>query len=291
MSALQDDSLIRAAFAAARSLEPTEAEIAHVLSRASTPARHGRPSAPRRRAAWPAWRRLVLAGIAVLVLLTGAGYAVAPPVRAAIDDVTGSFRGWLGGEPSAAPGRALGSGDQAPDFFRDPRYTTDPRVIAEADGYKLLAAREPGGSGVEFDLGNTGVGVGETSADVFRDHVLVVLGPGAAQHADEHGHVPLFGITARSVKRVELTYESGPPLHVDAVNGAFVLLAEPDRSPRAVVARDAAGHEIGRQLVDDSHHDGPGIDWALYGPPSPRVPAKCRSGAAGRNPPKGCPGG
>jgi hypothetical protein len=32
----------------------------------------------------------------------------------------------------------------------------------------------------------------------FRDHRLYVLGPGAMHHADAHGHVPLFGITARA---------------------------------------------------------------------------------------------
>ncbi len=78
--------------------------------------------------------------------------------------------------------------------------------------------------------------------------------------------MPLFGLTARSVARVELTYEKGQPLRVDGVQGGFVLLAEPDRSPRAVVAYDAMGRELGRQLVDDSEHKGPAIDWTQYLP-------------------------
>ncbi len=64
------------------------------------------------------------------------------------------------GDSSEAPGRALRSGEQAPSYFHDPRFVTDPRVIAEADGYKLYAAREPGANTFQFDLGDTGVGFG-----------------------------------------------------------------------------------------------------------------------------------
>ena len=88
------------------------------------------------------------------------------------------------------------------------------------------------------------------------------------QHADAEGHVPLFGIAARSVKSIELTYESGPPLRVDGVNGGFVLLAEPARGPREVVALDSRGEVVGRQSVDDSPHAGIRIDWQQYISPS-----------------------
>ena len=285
MSAIPDETLIRAVFAPARSLEPSEVEIARVLARAGAGAAvSSRPRRPRR------WRRLAPAGVAALALLLSGGYAAAPPLRAAIDDVAATFAGWLGGDASVAPGRALLSGDQAPDYFRDARYSIDPRVIAEADGYKLYAAREPGGT-LEFDLGDTGVGLGGFSADAFRDHALIVLGPGAVQNADEHGHVPLFGITARAVQGVELTYDVGPPLRLSGVDGGFVLLAEPRRRPHEVIVLDGDGRELERALVDDSSHPGPRIDWSQYGPPSPRVRAECLPGAVGPTPPKGCPGG
>jgi len=285
MSAMPEETLVRAVFAPARSLEPTEIEIVGVLARAGAAA--GARLGPRRPRSW---RRLAPAGVAALALLVGGGYAAAPPLRAAIDDVAGTFSGWLGGDASVAPGRPLLSGDQAPDYFRDARYSIDPRVIAEADGYKLYAAREPGGT-LEFDLGDTGFGEGGISADDFRDHALIVLGPGAVQNADEHGHVPLFGITARAVKTVELTYEVGPPLRLDDVNGGFVLLAEPRRRPHEVIALDGDGRELEHTLVDDSSHPGPQIDWSQYGPPSPRVPAECLPGAVGPTPPPTCPGG
>jgi hypothetical protein len=238
------DRDLHAVFAPARALEPTDAEIARVIARL--------PRRTRR-------RRTAAAAIALAIL--GSSYVAVPPLRAAVGDVAATFTGWLDG--SDAPGRPLGAGDQAPDYFRDPSYTTDPRVIAEAGGYKLYAAREPNGSGVEFDLGNTGVGLGYTPED-FRDHTIIVLGPGAMQHADAHGHVPLFGITARAVTGVALTYASGPPLRVDGIAGGFVLLAEPSRGPREVVAFDAAGHTVARAKVDDSDHWGPRIDWSRY---------------------------
>jgi hypothetical protein len=91
------------------------------------------------------------------------------------------------------------------------------------------------------------------------------------------------------VRTVELTYASGPPLRVTGVSGGFVLLAEPTRSPIAIVGYDATGRRIERVLVDDSDHEGSRIDWSQYGPPAPRVPAECQPGAAGANPPPSCP--
>lgn len=147
--------------------------------------------------------------------------------------------------------------------MRDLQFARDPRVIAEAGGYKLYAAREPDG-GVEFDLGDTGVGIGGYMASSFGKRPLHVLGPGAMPSADGNGHVPLFGVTARSVRTIELTYREGPPLRVGRVDGGFVLLVEPDRGPREVVASDADGRVVDRQLVDDSPHSGPRIDWDRF---------------------------
>jgi hypothetical protein len=249
-----NETTIRAAFAPARALEPTDAEVTRVLART----RRGR----RRTGGWS--RPLAIA-VAASLLLVGGGYAAAPPIRAAVDGVAGTFSDWLGNGGSDAPGRPLRDDERAPAYFRDPRLARDPRVIAQAGGYKLLAARDPHGDGVEFDLGNTGVGLGEqlTSA-VFRDRAVYVLGPGSMQHADAQGHVPLFGITARSVRSVELVYASGPPLRVRGIHGGFVLLAQPERGPRAVVVFDRRGREIGRQPVDDSAHHGVRIDWSDY---------------------------
>jgi hypothetical protein len=281
VSARHDDSLMRAAFAPARSLEPTDAEVARVLARVASHARRPRP-----RLEIGGTRRLLAPGLAALALLVGAAYSV-PPTRAALEDLADTFSSWVAGGAGAAPGRALAPGEQAPDYFHDRHFEGDARVIAHADGYKLYAILQPDGS-VEFDLGNTGVGLGFDPAS-FDDHGLFVLGPGLMENADENGHVPLFGVTARTVTSVELSYASGPPLRVDGVEGSFVLLVEPARGPREVVAFAPGGEVVERQLVDDSDHYGPRIDWSRYGPPAPRVPAECLPGPAGPNPPKPCP--
>jgi hypothetical protein len=86
---------------------------------------------------------------------------------------TPTFSSWVAGDTGEAPGRALAPGEQAPDYFHNRDFEGLARVIAHADGYKLYAILQPDGS-VEFDLGNTGVGLGFDPAS-FDDHGLFVL--------------------------------------------------------------------------------------------------------------------
>jgi hypothetical protein len=261
MSSLQtDEGLLRAAFAPARQLEPSKDEIASVLARlrSQTPR-----SATRRHRREAAWRRFALPAIAALALLLAGLYAV-PVTRATIenaaDNVAGSFSGWLGGDSAKAPGVPLKADQEAPSYFHEGtwsrRYVHEPRVIAAAGGYKLFAYINGSGA-LSFDLGNTGFGMGGYTARNFRDSALEVLGPGAMRHADAQGQVPLFGISAEAVKSVRLVYDSGPPLEVDGLDGGFVLLVEPDREPREVVAYDGDGDVLGRKAIGY-------IDWAHY---------------------------
>jgi hypothetical protein len=256
----RDDNLIRAAFAPARALEPSEADVAEVLARVGSTTRRSKGTAP------VSWRRPAAIALAALLLLAVALYSV-PTTRAALEDaggaVGGVFSGWLGGDSVDAPGRPLEAGEKAPEYLYDHGYAKDPRVIASAGGYSLYAYIEPSG-GIGFDLGDTGVGLGYERAAELGSEPLHVLGPGAMQHADAEGHVPLFGIAAKEVTAVELTYTSGTPLRVEGVEGGFVLLAEPGREPHEVLALDAQGEVLGRQLVDDSPHSGPQIDWQGY---------------------------
>jgi hypothetical protein len=281
MTTIPDDSLIRAAFAPARSLEPTDSEVARVLARAgaSSPVR----STPRR--VGRAWPRLAAAALASLTLVAAGGYAAVPPLRAAIDDVASSFSAYVGGDDSQAPGRPLRPGESAASSFAP---GDAPRVVAEADGYKLEFVRE-GRDQIQFDLGDTGVALGYALSDL-GGHSLFVLGPGAVQNADENGHVPLFAVVSPSVRSVELDYASGPPLHVGGVRDGVVLLADPTRDPTQVVAYDARGDALETQSL---HSPSGGIDihWEDYGPPAPRVPAECLPGAVGSTPPPSCPNG
>jgi hypothetical protein len=287
-----DDAAMHAVFSAARTVQPTNAEVLDVVARAEA---LGLLAGRRRRRAWtrgalaPRWQ-MTVAALTLAVALAAAGYAAAPPLRAAVDDVAATFGEWLAGQDEHAPGRPLRASDGAPAYFHDPRYVGDPRVIAEADGYKLFAAREVhrGKEWVQFDLGDTGVGMDARASDL-RDHNIIVLGPAATDHADEHGHVPLFGITSRGVRSLELTYASGPALRVDRVAGGFVLLAEPTRAPHEIIAFDDQGRELDRVAVDASSHWGARIDWHQYGPPAPRIPAECQPDMAGLHPPASCP--
>src|SRR4051812_21376046 len=102
MSTDQNEDLMRAAFAPARSLEPSEADVARVLARVRTSER--RPAGPAGRGGW---RRLAAPGLAALALLASGLYAV-PATRAAIDQAAGTFAGWVSGDSADAPGRPLG---------------------------------------------------------------------------------------------------------------------------------------------------------------------------------------
>jgi hypothetical protein len=260
MSTLQtDEGLLRAAFAPARQLEPSEAEVASVLARLQPETRRSAKH-PQREAGW---RRLALPTIAALALLLAGLHAV-PATRAAIEDaansVAGSFSGWLGGDSADAPGVPLKVHQEAPSYFHEGAWSRQnvhqPRVIAAAGGYKLFAYIESSGA-LGFDLGNTGFGMGGFTARNFRDGAIEVLGPGAMRHADAHGHVPLFGISAKAVKSIQLVYGAGPPLEANGIDGGFVLLAEPGREPREVVAYDGNGEVLGRKAVGY-------IDWPHY---------------------------
>jgi hypothetical protein len=257
-----DESSVRAAFAPARELEPGEDLVARVVAQAR---RQGKR--PGRLGGALVQSRLIVATVGVLALFAATLYSV-PVTRAALEEAGGSvggvFSGWLGGDSANAPGRPLDAGEQAPRFLYENDFVKDPRVIAEAGGYKLFVWVDSSG-GLGYDLGGTGVGGGIPAGDL-GEAPLEVLGPGAMQHPDRDGHVPLFGIAAQPVRSVELTYESGPPLRVDGVAGGFVLLAEPRREPREVIVLNADGEEIGSQLVDNSPHSGVRINWKQYLP-------------------------
>ena len=255
-----DEALARAAFAPVRDIEPDEVLVAHVVARVA----RGKKASPPRFALASARPRLVLRALAALALLGAALYSV-PPTRAAIEgageSVGGVFSGWLGGDSAEAPGKPLQAAEgkklpQGFEYLDDPAQAKEPRVIAEAGGYKLFTYIGSSG-GLNFLLGGIGVGLGYPSAAYLGDAPLHLLDPGARRHADPQGHAPVFGIAARSVRSVELTYAEGPPLRVSGVDGGFILLAEPSREPIEVIALDGAGKAIGREsisypLVDES---------------------------------------
>jgi hypothetical protein len=214
----------------------------------------GAPGRPRRRTRVRSFTalpgRALAVAFSVLVLLGAAAYAV-PPTRAAIENLTGTFAGWLAGDEGAAPGRALRPEDEAPDWVRE----SGGRVIVANHGVELYVTRSETEEGtyLKFALGNA-IAIGNTIdgwREQFEKHAAIVLGPTPFESLDqrwldEQGRFPLMGVTARSVERVELRYEQGPPLVETGLDGGFVLLADAGRRLHELVAYDAAGRELER---------------------------------------------
>jgi len=247
-----DDSLLREVFEPARRIEPSAAEVATVLARS----RAGRRALPR--LTWASRQRQVALAVPILALFVAGLYAV-PTTRAAIDHLTGTveevFSGYRAGDEAAEPGRPLRATDAAPAYFNDlapggGKFAREPRVLAEAGGYKLYAYIGSSG-GINLDLGDTGFGLGFESAREIGPGAVYFLGPGAMRYADADGHLPLFGLVASTVDSVELVYEQGPPLRVDGIKDGFVLLAEPGREPREIVAYGENGEVVGRKSLGD----------------------------------------
>jgi hypothetical protein len=239
---LPEDPLLAGAFAPARSAEPSDAEVAAVLTRAPAP-----PSGVGRRVRPP---RLLVPALAAIALVLAAAYA-APPTRAAIDEavtgVVGVFDGWGSGDPASAPGRALGESEEAPGYFRIGAWSKlhEPRVIAETGGYRLYAYRESSGT-IGFDLGDTGFGMGGYSAADFHRGICF-LGPGTTDDTDPRGPRPFFGVTGTGAQAVRLDYADGGSESAAADEGGFVLLIDRAREPVAVTALDASGDPLARE--------------------------------------------
>jgi hypothetical protein len=204
--------------------------------------------------------RAVAVAFSVLVLLGAAAYAV-PPTRTAIENLTSTFAGWLGEDEGAAPGRALRPEGNAPDWVQE----GGGRVIVAKHGVELYVTRSETEKGIYLNFVlDDAVAVGNTIdgwREQFEKHAAIVLGPAPFRTAtvgphgwlDERGRFPLMGVTARSVERVELRYEQGPPLVETGVDGGFILLADAWRTKRELVAYNAAGRELER--VDLSYLD------------------------------------
>jgi hypothetical protein len=226
-------------------LDDLGAEFARVAADRARPRRRSGV-----RSVTPVPGRAVAIAFSVLVLLGATAYAV-PPTRAAIDNLTGTFAGWLAADEGAAPGRAVRPGDEAPDWVRE----GGGRVIAAKHGVELYVTRSETETGthLKFALGNS-IGIGNTIEgwrEQFEKHAAIVLGPAPFESLDqrwldERGRFPLMGVTARSVERVELRYQQGPPLVETGVDGGFILLADAGRRLNDLVAYDAAGRELER---------------------------------------------
>lgn len=245
------DRALRAALGPARELAPTDDELQRVIAldraRSRATRRPGR-----------AMKFAIAAGLAVVV---GTGTYAVPATRAAIDDVYGAMTDWIASDDqSGAPGRALGPQEDAPDWVRNSGGAK--RLVAENAGARLYVFQESNGN-LSVALGNS-IGISDSVEGWRRqlaEHKVVVLGPGdfpgptesQGRPLDAQDRRPLFGLTAKTVTRVELRYDRGAPTTQTGLSGGFVLLADARRRPRAIVAYDGAGREIER--IDAGPYD------------------------------------
>jgi hypothetical protein len=198
-------------------------------------------------------RALALA-TGVTALLCGTAYAV-PSTRTAFSEFTGSFSSWILGGGDEAPGRALSPSADLPGWWFE---RSGARLIAETGGARLFAVSTEGDAGpmLEFSLG-TGHGIADTLEGWQRrleGHNVSVLGSALFEDGgflDDDGRAPLMGLSTTAVRRLELRYLDGAPLIGDVGDGGFVLLVEPWRRMRELLAFDASGHLLERANLSD----------------------------------------
>ena len=222
--------------ASVRALAPTADEVRRVMALD----RARRSSARRRKSS-------AVAVAITLIAVAGGTYAV-PTTRAAVDDVYSTIASWVEGDGTAAPGRPPAADEEIPGWLPD--RPGDTRVIAERAGVKLVAFRESADR-MSIALGDS-VGLTE-SIEHWRQRLagspLSVLGPASfpgGKPLDEHGRLPLLGLVAQSVSRVELRYRSGKATSQDGLSGGFVLLVKADEPLQELVGYDSAGRQIAR---------------------------------------------
>lgn len=237
------DCALRAALGPARELEPTDDELRRVLALDGERIRATRRR-PRR-----AMRFAITVGLAVVI---GTGTYAVPATRATIDDVYGAMTDWIAGDdPAGAPGRALGPEEEAPDWVRD--FGGEPRLVAENGDARLYVTHQADGQ-LSVALGDS-VGFTDSVEGWRRQlsaHRVVVLGPGLFpdnRALDERDRRPLYGLTAKTVERVELRYVSGASTTQAGLNGGFALLADAGRRPTVLLAYDRNGQQVERTDV------------------------------------------
>lgn len=232
------DELARLAFEEARAIEPTDAQIQAAV-------RHAQAApTPRRRA-----RRLIAAAAATLILGVGTAFAV-PQSRDAIFNGFGAFKDFFtGGEP---PGTPVPTGEKEGqlNWFGGSDVATG-SVIAQAGPVRLIAFRD---STNGMACLGYGLAIEECRPDkewikTLARSPVVVRGP--IPQPDANGRLPLVGITADNVTKIELLYTDGGIERVDQIQHGFVLLADPKRKPTTLIARDETGKDLA--TIDISH--------------------------------------
>lgn len=226
---------LRDAFARARSVEPSEDEVAAVLARA----RGG--GAGRFTRAALAVLLAILIGLASLLAVPAGREAAA----AAFDRLSTFLEG---GVP---PGESLPPGEPADvlNWLGDARAGS-PRVLAESGDQRLVAYREQGSEQACFSLGLrvTECGDSEYWRERFTDGVVLPLITTPTVAPDV---VALWGITTEAVSGLELVYPNGRRLRPELGANGFVALVDEGRAPEALLAIGRDGRILTRTPISD----------------------------------------
>lgn len=209
-------------------------------ARAERDTRHTRP---RRR------RMRVGAAICALALAGGATTAV-PATRAAVADALSALSGWVAGDEGAAPGRPVQAGERVPPWVA--AEEGEKRVLAAAGGEKLVAIRD--GERVTLALADYATsGTVQSLRRSLGDAHLMFVGPGRFIDA-RHDRRPLFGLVSGDVARVRFDYlDGGRPAVRTGLHGAFGVVIDTRRRPRALTAYDRSGRQIGTLDLTGPH--------------------------------------
>jgi hypothetical protein len=180
--------------------------------------------------------------VATLVALAAFGTYAVPATRAAVDDVYSTVSDWVGGDDAAAPGRAIGRGEEVPAWVAAENGAK--RVVAEVAGQRLFAIRQ--GEKVTFATANFGsTGTIDEYRKTLDGAKIVELASGDYLSNGRHDRIPLFGLVDDAVKRIRLNYaDAGRPVTVDAVGDAWALVADANRPLRSLTGYDADGRLI-----------------------------------------------
>jgi hypothetical protein len=214
-----------------RSLELTDDEVGTVLARYAKPRRRRAPAVA-----------LAFAAAALVAVLV-------PHSRAEIED---ALRAALHG--GSLPGTTVPTAE-LPGWLRQVPLAEggEPRVLAEADGERMLVFRQESGT-LCFDLGGHVGLCGFGEEHLFADGPVALLGPTAA--AD--GRFRLWGLTLATVDRVEVTFADRPSVRV-ASNGAFGVALDPDNEPEKLVAYGADGRVLATIDLTERWKHGPAL--------------------------------
>jgi hypothetical protein len=240
------EALLRTTLGADRpELEPTRAEVQAVLRAArERPARRRLfGPAPPRPAFQPGW---AMAVVVALVVALGTVTAV-PGARAALLGAIDRLERFFGGgEPPGVPlpvDERVGALD-ALNFLSD-AAPGSPRILARSGAERLVAfqGRRPGQACVSLGRRLNECGDAAYWRGRLDDGAVAPL---IATPAEDGAAAAVWGVAQDVVTRVELRYADGGTVTAAVPYNGFVLIADPARGPRELLARGSDGRVVAR---------------------------------------------